>query len=107
MDRDDRVKCAFAIDAACLWPLSLAPPKNKKHLVPHLFSWTQNFVAMILILRMCCRFEYLRDICEEFCIARDSIERTIHSMEEWLEDVRRVDGVADWGVKYLGLASRN
>lgn len=107
MDRDDRVKCAFAIDAACLWPLSLAPPKNKKHLVPHLFSWTQNFVAMILILRVCCRSEYLRDICEEFCIARDSIERTIHSMEEWLEDVRQVDGVADWSMRFLGLALRN
>lgn len=38
MTADDCIKCAFAINAAYLWPLSLAPPKNKKHLVPYLFS---------------------------------------------------------------------
>lgn len=107
MDSGDRVKCAFAIDAACLWPLSLAPPKNKKHLVPHLFSWTQNFVAIILILRIYYRSALLRDICKEFRISRNSIEDTINSMEEWLQDVRQVDGFADWSTRVLGLASRN
>jgi hypothetical protein len=80
MTADDRIKCAFAIDAACLWPLTLAPPKNKKHLVPHLFSWTQNFVAMILVLRVCCKSDYLGDICRESGIAGEVIESTISSM---------------------------
>lgn len=104
MTADDRIKCAFAIDAACLWPLSLAPPKNKKHLVPHLFSWTQNFVALIFVLRMCCKSGYLGDICQGSGIARGFIESTISSMIQWLEDVRQVDRVADWAMSVLGPA---
>jgi hypothetical protein len=107
MTADDRIKCAFAIDAAYLWPLSLAPPKNKKHLVPHLFSWTQNFVAMIFVLRMCCESDYLSDICKESGIAGELIESTISSMIQWLEDARQVDGVADWGMRILGPAFLN
>jgi hypothetical protein len=107
MTADDRIKCAFAIDAACLWPLSLAPPKNKKHLVPHLFSWTQNFVAMIFVLRMCCESDCLDDICKESGIAGELIESTISSMIQWLEDVRQVDGVADWSMRVLGPAFLN
>jgi hypothetical protein len=104
MTADDRTKCALAIDAACLWPLSLAPPKNKKHLVPHLFSWTQNFLAMMFVLRMCQKSEYLSDICRENGIASEDIESAISSMIQWLQDVRQVDGIADWSMRVLGLA---
>jgi hypothetical protein len=104
MTADDRKKCALAIDAACLWPLSLAPPKNKKHLVPHLFSWTQNFLAMMFVLRMCQKSEYLGDICRENGIAGGDIESATSSMVQWLEDVRQVDGIADWSMRVLGLA---
>jgi hypothetical protein len=107
MTADDRIKCAFAIDAACLWPLSLAPPKNKKHLVSHLFSRTQNFVAMMFVLRMCCESDYLSDICKESGTTGELIESTISSMIQWLEDVRQVDGVADWGMRVLGPAFLN
>jgi hypothetical protein len=102
MTADDRTKCAFAIDAACLWPLSLAPPKNKKHLVPHLFSWTQSFLTMSLVLRMCRTSVYLDDICKDNGISRENIESSISSMITWLEDVKQVDGIADWGRRVLG-----
>jgi hypothetical protein len=104
MTADDRVKCAFAIDAACLWPLSLAPPKNKKHLIPHLFSWTQNFLAMLLILRMCQTSHFLGDICTESGISGETLESAIGSMTRWLEDLRQVDGIADWSLVVLGSA---
>ncbi|KAM0698008.1 hypothetical protein Q7P36_002862 [Cladosporium allicinum] len=104
MTVDDRVKCAFAIDAACLWPLSLAPPKNKRHLVPHLFSWTQNFVAMMFVLRMCRSSHFLSDVCREGSIAEDHLESAISSIARWLEEVRQLDGVADWGMRVLGPA---
>jgi hypothetical protein len=104
MTADDRVKCAFAIDAACLWPLSLAPPKNKKYLIPHLFSWTQNFLAMIFVLRMCGKSRYLRDVCHERGVAEDDRESAISSMIRWLEDVRQVDEIADWSIRLLGPA---
>lgn len=104
MTTDDRIKCAFAIDAACLWPLSLAPRRNKKHLVPHLFCWTQNFLAMTFVLRMCQKSDYLSDVCKEGGVKEADIESAISSMIQWLEDVRQVDGIADWGMRVLGLA---
>jgi hypothetical protein len=104
MTADDRARCALAIDAACLWPLSLAPPKSKKHLVPHLFSWTQNFLAMMFVLRMCRSSHLLSDVCREASIAEDHLESAISSMARWLEDVRQLDGIADWGMRVFGPA---
>jgi hypothetical protein len=104
MTADDRARCALAIDAACLWPLSLAPPKIKKHLVPHLFSWTQNFLAMMFVLRMCRSSHLLSDVCREASIAEDHLESAISSMARWLEDVRQLDGIADWGMRVFGPA---
>lgn len=107
MTADDRIKCAFAIDAACLWPLSLVPPKHKKHLVPHLFSWTQNFLAMALVLRICQTSDYLSDICKESGISEGNIESAISAMVQWLDDIRQVDGIADWSMRVLGPAFSN
>lgn len=81
---------------------SLAPPKNKKHLVPHLFSWTQNFLAELLILRMCRNDKYMGDICKAGGVAAEDIENSIGLMVGWLEDVKQVDGIADWSVRVLG-----
>ena len=62
---------------------------------------------MILVLRICCKSDYLGDICRESGIAGEVIESTISSMIQWLEDVRQVDGVADWGMGVLGSAFLN
>jgi hypothetical protein len=97
----DRRLCAFAISAACLWPISLSPPNSKKHLVPHLFSWTQNFVGLLLILKICQRDRYLNEICREGNITEDLFENSIFSMKAWLEDVSQVDGIAAWGLRLL------
>lgn len=104
MTADDRTKCAFAIDAARLWPLSLSPPKNKKHLIPHLFSWTQNFLAMTVVLRMCQISDYLAEVCKEQGTSERDIESAINAMNQWLEEVRQVDGIADWGIRVVGPA---
>jgi hypothetical protein len=56
---------------------------------------------------MCCESDYLSDICKESGIAGELIEITISSMIQWLEDVRQVDGVADWGMRVLGPAFLN
>ena len=101
MTPGDRARCSLAIDAACLWPLSLAPPKNKKRLVPHLFSWTQNFLAMLLVLQMFRNDEDLGDICKEGGVAAEDIEGSIGSMIGWLEDIKQEDGIAEWSVRVL------
>ena len=97
MSNDDCNCCALAIKAACLWPLAMAPPKDKKRLVPHLFAWTQNFMGILLILKMCSVSDCLRSICDEGgVVGRDEISRTVGLMLEWMRDVRQVDGIAEW-----------
>jgi hypothetical protein len=94
----DRRLCAFAISAACLWPMSLSPPNSKQHLVPHLFSWTQNFLGLLLILEICQKDGYMREICQEGNITEDVFEVSISAMKAWLKDVSQVDGIAEWGL---------
>lgn len=97
MTPDDANCCALAIKAACLWPLSMAPPKNKKRLVPHLFAWTQNFMGILLILRMSTVNDCLREIVQEGgVVGRQEIDMSIRLMLEWVRDVRQVDGIAEW-----------
>lgn len=44
--------CTLAIRSVCMWPTSMAQPKDKKRSVPHQFTWTQNIASILLILRM-------------------------------------------------------
>lgn len=98
MTPDDTNCAALAIKSACLWPLAMAPPKNKKRLVPHLFAWTQNFIGILLVLRMCSVNECLRQIVDEGgIVGRQEIEKTVHLLLEWVRDVAQLDGIAEWG----------
>lgn len=101
MTADDRDKCSVAIKTACVWPLFLSPPSHAKHLVPHLFAWTQNFMAMLCILRLCQRDSFLSEICRNGGITDEEMQSSSSLMVEWLEDVRQVDGIADWSVRIL------
>ena len=51
MTMEDADFCVFAIKSACLCPIAVAPPKDKKRLVPHLFTWTQTFFGILLIFK--------------------------------------------------------
>ncbi|KAG8630423.1 hypothetical protein KVT40_002042 [Elsinoe batatas] len=95
MTPDDASYCALAIQSACMWPLAMSPCKNKKRLVPHLFTWTQNFVGILLIMRMTSESECLRRICEERVNMRD-MQLTVGLMLEWIADMKEVDGIAEW-----------
>jgi hypothetical protein len=94
----DRRLCAFATSAACLWPMSLSPPNSEKHLVPHIFSWTQKYLGLLLMLETCRKDGYMREICQEGNITEDLIEVSISSMKTWLEDVSQADGIGEWGL---------
>jgi hypothetical protein len=39
MTPEDDMCCGLALKSALSWPMFLAPPKNKKRLVPHHFTW--------------------------------------------------------------------
>lgn len=102
MTPDDAACCALAIKSACLWPLAMAPPKNKKRLVPHLFAWTQSFVGILLVLRMCAVNECLKAVVEEQgVVGWKEIDQSVACMLEWLQDMRQVDGVAEWSWQIL------
>ena len=100
MTAEDANCCALAIKSACVWPVSMAPSKHKKRLVPHLFAWTQNFMGILLILRMTTENECLRRICESQ-VNHEDIQKTASLMLEWVSDVKQLDGIADWSWRIL------
>lgn len=100
MDQDDVSCCALAIKSACLWPIAMAPSKNKKRLVPHLFAWTQNFMGILLVLRMTTENDCLRDICESQ-VSLEDIEQTMRLMLEWVRDVKQLCGIAEWSWRLI------
>lgn len=97
---DDADCCALAIESACLWPMSMAPPKDKKRLVPHQFTWTQNMIGVLLILRMTQEEGVLKQLCEGR-INRDDLDSTIVLLLNWVKDVKQVDGIAEWSWNIL------
>jgi hypothetical protein len=102
MTGDDCDCAALAIKSACMWPMAMAPPKNKKRLVPHLFAWTSNFLGILLILKMCSVNECLRAVVDERgVVGRDEIQRTTALLLDWIRDVKQVDGIAEWAWKVL------
>jgi hypothetical protein len=100
MTANDTNCCALAIQSCCMWPVSMAPPKNKKRLVPHSFSWTQNFMGILLILRMTQENGVLGQICDEHVNPND-MKRTVTLMLDWMRDAKQVDGIADWSWRIL------
>ncbi|EMC98891.1 hypothetical protein BAUCODRAFT_384024 [Baudoinia panamericana UAMH 10762] len=102
MTHEDNNCCALAIKSVCLWPLAMAPPKNKKRLVSHLFAWTQNFMGILLILKMCSVNGHLRRIVDEGrVVGRREVDQTIALMLEWVRDVKQMDGIAEWSWSIL------
>ena len=107
MMTDGDAECAaLCIKAASLWQLALAPPRNKKRLVPHLFTWTQGFISILLIFRMAADNEYLRSICETQ-VSSDEMEQTVTLLLDWIRDVKQVDGIAEWSWKILSVLYQN
>lgn len=99
---EDRMHCALAIKFACVWPLTMAPCKHKKRLVPHLFPWTQNFFSILLIFRICSVSDDLQGILiEHEMLGFQNIQLSTTLMLEWVKDVGEVDGVAEWSQSLL------
>lgn len=95
MSEDDETCCALAIKSACSWSILMAPPKDKKRLVPHLFAWTQNFLGVLLILRMTTENDYLGQICQSQ-VNEGEIQTAASLMLDWIKDVKQLCGIADW-----------
>ena len=92
--------CAFAIKSACMWPVAMAPTRERKRLIPHLFTWTQNFMGILFILWMLQNTERLSQFAMEL-LDPDEIQQTIVLLLQWIEDVKQVDGIAEWSWRML------
>jgi len=97
---DDRQCAALAMKSACLWPIAMAPPKDKKRLVPHHFAWTQEFVSILLLIWMTRKDAALHQICEDK-VASGMLETSALLMLDWLRDLKQIDGIAEWSLQFL------
>ena len=100
MDDQDTEYCASALHAACLWPTALAPVRHKKRLLPHLFTWTQSFIALLTVLWISRRHDTLRAICDER-LGEERVEEVAKEMLHWIRDVKQIDGIAAWSWNFL------
>ena len=100
MTMEDADFFVFAIKSACVCPIAVAPPKDKKRLVPHLFTWMQTFFGILLIFKAIDRSEVLRHICAERVNA-NTIHVTRALLLEWMRDVKQLDGIAEWSWRLL------
>ena len=78
----------------------MAPPKLKKRLVPHLYTWTQNYLGMLLIFKAMYVSNYTLRICRER-VGDERIRETVSLMLDWIRDTQQVDGTAEWGWKIV------
>ena len=78
----------------------MAPAKTKKRLIPHLFTWTQNFIGILLILWAAQNNQCLHRICAEK-LDRRMIDLSIGLMLEWISEIRHIDGIAEWSISLL------
>jgi hypothetical protein len=99
MTDNDRKECVLAVRIACFWPSCLLPLADRNHLLPHLFSWTQTFLSMTLLLRACRLFESFEGFGDESGELQEHVERSVDLMIAWLEGIRHEDRVADWGLR--------
>jgi hypothetical protein len=94
----DLEQCVLAVRSACMWPLLSWPSKDMKRLVPHLFTWTQSFMSILILFAYTRESSTMRQICEKYMDLSDLNETTI-LMIAWLKDMALLDGVADWAGK--------
>jgi hypothetical protein len=92
---DDGNFCVLAVQAACLWPVFMTPARDKQRLVPHMFTWTNSSIGVLLILRMIRVNEKLREVCEGR-VSQHELDKTAALILDWLEDIRQIDATAQW-----------
>ena len=89
-----------AVKCACSWPIAMAPAKDAKRLIPHLFTWTQSFIGVLLALWMAANDERTMQLSLEQ-IDRDEMQRTMVLLRQFILDVKQIDGIADWAWRIL------
>jgi len=101
MTQEDIECCVICLRSCLRWPICMAPPRNKKRMLPYLFAWTQNFLGILLIFHMTTENSVLKYVRETFFTAGE-LEESAGLMLDWIQDMRHMDGIAEWSWKIVG-----
>lgn len=97
---DDIQLCVLALDSTLLWPLSAESVSNRKRIISHHFTWTQNAMSFLCIFVMIGKNRKLKDICEHHLDMRE-LRISVAVQLSWLQDLRAIDGIADWAWRLM------
>ncbi|KAI9780525.1 MAG: hypothetical protein M1839_006643 [Geoglossum umbratile] len=100
MTAEDVTNCKTCLKSCLRWPLCMSPPRDKKRLLPYLFSWTQNFLSILLIFHMTTQSELLGFI-RDTHLEPEELEESAGLMLDWIRDMKKVEGIAEWGWRLL------
>ncbi|ESZ98939.1 hypothetical protein SBOR_0695 [Sclerotinia borealis F-4128] len=96
---DDALNVAECLRSCLLWPLLLSPPSRYKRLIPYLFTWSQIFLSILLIVHLSKHNMMLKNICDNMCGERyhRDIDETVKLMLDWIRDLKEADDpIALW-----------
>ena len=83
-----------------MWPVCMWSVKNKKRLIPNIFVWTQSFLSILVVMRMAAEDTLLKRILEERLEGR-RVRESLEMMLDWMRDMQRVSGIAEWSWRVL------
>lgn len=100
LSSDDTRFCILALESTLLWPLSAESVSNRKRLIPHHFTRTQNAISFLCIFAMIGENEKLKEICEQH-LDMQELRISVAVRLAWLQDLKAIDGIADWAWRLL------
>ena len=99
LSHDDAAGAAACLQACLSWPVAMSPTCAHKRLIPCLFFYTQNFLGVLLVLRLAQQLPILQRITATLCggeqFAR-AAQATTALCIAWMRDLRGVDRAAEW-----------
>ncbi|KAB8302428.1 hypothetical protein EYC80_005842 [Monilinia laxa] len=97
--QEDAHNVAECLRSCLLWPILLSPPSRCKRLIPYLFTWSQIFLGILIIVHLSKHNTILKEICESLCGERyqREIGDTVELMLDWIRDLKDdEDPIALW-----------
>ncbi|KAK6615637.1 hypothetical protein H4I95_00789 [Botrytis cinerea] len=96
---EDAQNVAECLRSCLMWPILLSPPSRCKRLIPYLFTWSQIFLSILIIVHLSKGNMMLKDICDNMCGERyhAEIDETVRLMLDWIRDLKDAeDPIAIW-----------
>jgi hypothetical protein len=97
---DDVGCCVLSIQAAYMLMATIALYKDRKRLLPHLFTWTHNITGILLISYAAEYNDNLRRA-RKMYVCDEDFKVSVSFMLDWLGDMQRVDATAQWAWELL------